>query len=172
MIIRYRIYCFLLLSFIACNRISERNNASSKPGKDEMADLNKYLIQKDKERIESYIERKNLKMKQTTSGMWYTILNAGTGNSFDNGSTLIIEYDCSLLDGTPCYSSSVRGPKKIIIGSSDIESGLNEGLKLLKSGSEAIFILPPYLAYGLIGDGNMIPARSVIVYKIKVHVNN
>ena len=35
---------------------------NSKPGKNEMADLNRYLVQKDRERIKNYIERKNLKM--------------------------------------------------------------------------------------------------------------
>jgi FKBP-type peptidyl-prolyl cis-trans isomerase FkpA len=172
MIMRYIIYCFFLFNFIGCNGISEKNNTSNKPGKDEMADLNEYLVQKDRERIESYIERKDLKMKQTHSGLWYTILNTGTGDYFKDGSTFSIEYDCSLLDGTLCYSSSIRSPKKITVGNGEIESGLNEGLKLLKPGAEAIFILPPYLAFGLVGDGNMIPARSVIVYKVRVISNN
>jgi FKBP-type peptidyl-prolyl cis-trans isomerase FkpA len=49
-----------------------------------------------------------------------------------------------------------------------MEPGLNEGLRILKPGAEAIFILPPFLAYGLLGDGKMIPSRSVIVYNIKI----
>ena len=34
----------------------------NRPGKKEMTDLNRYLVQKDKEIIQNYIERKNLKM--------------------------------------------------------------------------------------------------------------
>ncbi len=49
-----------------------------------------------------------------------------------------------------------------------MEAGLNQGLRMLKPGGEAIFILPPFLAYGLKGDGNKIPSRSVIVYEIKI----
>lgn len=49
-----------------------------------------------------------------------------------------------------------------------MEPGLNEGLRMLKPGSEAIFIIPPFLAYGLIGDGKMIPSRAVIVYNVSI----
>jgi FKBP-type peptidyl-prolyl cis-trans isomerase len=39
---------------------------------------------------------------------------------------------------------------------------------MLKPGGEAIFIIPPFLAYGFVGDGNKIPSRAVIVYNITV----
>ena len=59
-------------------------------------------------------------------------------------------------------------PKELILGRSVMEPGLNEGLRLLKPGAEAIFIIPPYLAYGLIGDRKMIPSRAVIVYNVNI----
>jgi FKBP-type peptidyl-prolyl cis-trans isomerase len=49
-----------------------------------------------------------------------------------------------------------------------MEAGLNQGLRMLKPGAEAIFILPPFLAYGLPGDGKKIPSRAVIVYRITI----
>ena len=42
-----------------------------------MADLNSYLVQKDRERIQNYIERKNLNMTESPTGLWYQILNEG-----------------------------------------------------------------------------------------------
>jgi FKBP-type peptidyl-prolyl cis-trans isomerase len=51
-----------------------------------------------------------------------------------------------------------------------MEAGLNEGLRLLKPGGEAIFIIPSFLAYGLLGDRKMIPSRAIIVYSIKVNI--
>lgn len=133
-----------------------------------MADLNKYLVQKDKERIKSYIERKNLKMNESPTGLWYQIINTGEGKVFTDNDKVVLEYDCSLLDGTKCYSSKELGPKELIIGKSEMEQGLNEGLRLLKPGAEAIFIIPPFLAYGLIGDRKMIPSRAVIVYNVNI----
>lgn len=133
-----------------------------------MADLNKYLVQKDKERIKSYIERKNLKMNESPTGLWYQIINAGEGKVFTDNDKVVLDYECSLLDGTECYSSKELGPKEFIIGKSEMEQGLNEGLRLLKPGAEAIFIIPPFLAYGLIGDRKMIPSRAVIVYNVNI----
>jgi len=143
----------------------------SAPGKKEMVDINRYFVQKDRERIESYIVRKNLKMRESPSGLWYSVLKEGTGNYFTDNDKVVFEYEVTLLDGTICYSSKENGPKEVIIGKSVIESGLNQGLRMLKPGGEAIFIIPPFLAFGLTGDGNKIPSRSVIIYYIssKIH---
>ena len=81
---------------------------------------------------------------------------------------MIFDYKCSLLDGTLCYSSEVDGQKEIILGRSGLEAGLEEGLRLLKPGAEAIFILPPFLGHGLLGDQKNIPARATLVYEIKI----
>jgi FKBP-type peptidyl-prolyl cis-trans isomerase FkpA len=79
-----------------------------------------------------------------------------------------MNYECRLIDGTVCYSSDDLGPKQVSIGKTDIEPGLNEGLRLLKPGAEAVFILPPFLAFGLVGDGKKIPPRTIIVYDVSI----
>src|SRR5664280_728268 len=163
------IMVLLLAAFlVSCREKPGNANINSKPGKNEMADLNKYLIRKDRERIKNFIERKNLKMNESPTGLWYQIIREGSGNVFTNNDKIVMDYECSLLDGTRCYSSKDLGPKEIILGRSEIEPGLNEGLKLLKPGAEAIFIIPPFLAYGLIGDRKMIPSRAVIVYNVNI----
>jgi FKBP-type peptidyl-prolyl cis-trans isomerase FkpA len=166
--IRIIIFMLLAVSLISCRGKSGNAINNSKPGKNEMADLNKYLIQKDKERVKSYIERKSLKMNESPTGLWYQIINGGNGKNFTDNDKIILNYECSLLDGTRCYSSKDLGPKEVILGRSEIEPGLNEGLRLLKPGAEAIFIIPPFLAYGLVGDRKMIPPRAVIVYNVNI----
>ena len=93
------------------NRDSEA--IGNKPGKNEMADLNRYLVQKDRERIRNYIERKNLKMKESPTGLWYQIIKEGEGKEFTENDKVVMDYECSLLDGTKCYSSNDLGPKGI-----------------------------------------------------------
>jgi FKBP-type peptidyl-prolyl cis-trans isomerase FkpA len=158
----------LSVTFISCRNGSEKNSAISRPGSVEMADLNRYMVRKDRERIQNYIERKNLRMTETKTGLWYQVLKEGEGETFTEKDKIIMEYECSLLDGTRCYSSKDQGPKELVLGRSEIEAGLNEGLRLLKPGAEAIFIIPPFLAYGLIGDRKSIPPRSVLVYNVSV----
>jgi len=165
-----RLFAFTLLSLISisCNTVQDKNVNQTKPGKKEMADLNRYFVQKDRERIENYIARKNLKMTETRSGLWYFIKSEGEGSYFTDTDIIVMEYECSLLDGTNCYSSKELGPKKIIMGRNELGAGMNQGLRMLKPGGEAIFIIPPFLAYGLVGDGNKIPSRAVIVYNVTV----
>ncbi len=158
---------FLFL-FVSCRSDKVPEVAAVKPGKEEMADLNRYLVQKDREIIENYIERKKLTMTESQTGLWYSVKYEGIGEYLKDFDRIIMHYECSLLDGTICYSSSDLGPKEVILGKTDIEPGMNEGLRLLKPGGEALFILPPFLAYGLVGDGKKIPPRTVIVYSVRI----
>jgi FKBP-type peptidyl-prolyl cis-trans isomerase FkpA len=156
----------------SCRQGSPESTDSAGPGKQEMAELNRYLIQKDREIIENYIERKNLMMTESSTGLWYFIKKVGNGEYLKDNDRIIMDYECTLIDGTLCYSSADLGPKEIILGKTSIETGLNEGLRMLKSGSEALFILPPFLAYGLVGDGKKIPPRTIILYSVSVEKDN
>lgn len=166
--LKYLIFFFFSFAAVSCGNNQGKPIPNNNPGKDEMADLNRYLVRKDRERIQNYIERKNLRMTESPTGLWYQIIREGEGEKFTDNSKVVLEYECSLLDGTRCYSSKTLGPKEVILGRSRMESGINEGLRLLKPGAEAIFILPPFLAYGLPGDGKMIPSGAVIVYNVNI----
>lgn len=167
--IRTLVSFLVLLEIVSC-RQPVKNFSASQPEMNDMADLNSYFVQKDRERIQNYIERKDLKMKESPSGLWYQVVKEGAGADFKDNDKVIIDYDCSLLDGTRCYSSQELGPKEVILGRTGIEAGLYEGLHLLKPGSEAIFIIPPFLAYGLLGDRKKIPSRAVIVYHLEARL--
>jgi len=153
---------------VSCHRGGDDLKRAPKPGGKDMEEVNRYLLRKDREVILNYIERKKLTMTESPTGLWYMIQKPGTGEYLKDNDRVIMNFECYLLDGTPCYSSSEQGPKDIIIGRTGLEPGMNEGLKLLKRGSEAIFIIPPFLAYGLVGDGKKIPPRSTIVYNVRI----
>jgi FKBP-type peptidyl-prolyl cis-trans isomerase len=164
-----RLFSIILLSALvaSCNN-DDNPKTISRPGKDQMEELNRFLIKKDRERIQNYIERKGLTMTETPTGLWYQIINEGTGEKLKDNDRISLGYECSLLDGTFCYSSAEAGPMQLTLGRTSAEPGLMEGLKMLKASGEAIFIIPPFLAHGLPGDGKKIPPRSVLVYRIKV----
>ena len=166
--IGYASIIIITFSIISCQNNQVPLIGMNKPGKKEMTDLNRYLVQKDKEIIQNYIERKNLKMTESPTGLWYYIKNEGSGDFLKDNDRIVMDYECSLLDGTECYSSVSLGLKEIILGKTTLEAGMNEGLRLLKPGAEAIFILPPFLAYGMVGDGKKIPPRSTIVYSVRI----
>jgi FKBP-type peptidyl-prolyl cis-trans isomerase len=161
-------FLVVTVALSSCNNERKPVSPDKKPGKNEMAGMNSYLVQKDRERIQNYIERKNLNMTESPTGLWYMIIDEGNGKLFSDNDKIIMEYSCCLLDGTLCYSSEDLGPKEIILGKSLMEAGLNEGLRMLRPGARATFILPPFLAHGFVGDRKKIPPRSIIVYNVTI----
>jgi FKBP-type peptidyl-prolyl cis-trans isomerase len=114
------IFCFLVVT-VSCKNSSREKIVNLKPGTNEMTQLNRYFVQKDKERIKNYIERKNLEMTESPTGLWFQIINPGLGTSFTEYDRVLLNYDCSLLDGTKCYSSEIQGPKELVLGRSEME---------------------------------------------------
>lgn len=163
----------LLILSGSCNNSTQKKVINKpRPGKNELAEINSYFVQKDRERIINYIERKHLSMKETKSGLWYYIKKEGSGRLFVDNDKISFGYVCSLLDGTECYNSEKLGPKEVMLGKSSIETGLIEGFHMLRPGSEAVFILPPFLAFGLVGDGKSITSRATLVYEIRILTGN
>lgn len=133
-----------------------------------MVEVNRIMLSKDKRRIEGYIEREQLNMKESLTGLWYSVQNPETGDSIKQGMKVTLKYTTSLLEGDMCYDSDKDGLKTFRVGRGGVESGLEEGILMMKVGGKAKFIMPPHLAYGLPGDGDCIPARAIIVYDIEV----
>lgn len=159
----------LLISLLpaACKNTGSKENIA-RLSDEQLVNINRELVIKERERIESYIRRKGLDMKMTDSGIWYSLIQNGEGDKPVSGDRLRLEYSCSLLDGTLCYSSELNGDMNITVGKSDIPAGLDVALRLLNAGSRAIIIIPSNMAYGLVGDGDRIPARAALIYEIIV----
>ncbi len=165
----YIILCIFALLAANCRR--ERNKVSEeeiRQTEEALVGANRMMIKSDKLKVQEYIEEHNLSLVETKSGLWYGITSPGSGNKVKEDDLVTLEYSVSLLNGTMCYSSDSLGLKKFRVGKGGVESGLEEGILMLNEGSEAIFIMPPHLAHGLTGDGNRIPARAIIVYKVKL----
>lgn len=133
-----------------------------------MEKVNKFLVVKDEEVIKNFISRMGWEMARTETGLWYMIMEKGDGPAVEPGKTVVYDYRISLLDGTLCYSSEKDGTKTIRTGYSGEGAGLEEGILMLREGGHARFIMPPHLAFGLVGDGNRIPARVTLVYEVRV----
>jgi len=164
-----RIFWILLLflfQFCSDKRENKSQNPDLRETQEALVGANRILVQKDRGKIMAYIRSNNLTMKESPSGLWYGIERYGFGMKSQENARVTLKYQVSLLDGTVCYDSDSLGVKQFILGKGGVESGLEEGIMFLRVGDKAKFILPPHLAHGLQGDGNKIPARSVIIYKV------
>lgn len=125
---------------------------------------NKYLVKQDAELVDKYLKRRNWQPQDCGGGLKLMITKHGSGDSIIHKPDVQFAFRVELLDGTLCYSSETEGKKKLIFGSGELEPGLIKAFARLKHGDQAVFILPPHLAKGLLGDLNKIPPHSVIVY--------
>ena len=158
-----------MILFISCQSSQEEKEIKKKIfNKENLIKVNKNLIKKDKEIIESYVKRRNWKMEVTQTGLWFMIYFHGEGRKAKEGKIATINFSVELLDGTLCYSSDSLNPKLFRIGQGGVESGLEEGILLLREGDKARFIMPPHLAHHLLGDENKIPPRSTIIYDLEL----
>jgi FKBP-type peptidyl-prolyl cis-trans isomerase len=137
--------------------------------KDALERINRTLLKEDREQIENYIKRNKLEgITESPTGLFYLIMGTSDGLAVKQGYLVEYSYKVSLLDGTLCYQSKADSLGKFVVGKGGVESGLEEGILLMKEGQKAKFIMPPHLAHGLIGDANRIPARAIIVYDIEL----
>lgn len=114
-------------AMVSCKNGKESTPSHNPPGRKDLENLNIYLVQKDREIIQSYIERKNLNMAESKSGLWFLVVKQGEGDYIRENDKVIFDYKCSLLDGTLCYSSEVDGQKEIILEEADWKLVLKKG---------------------------------------------
>ena len=118
--------------------------------------------------IEGYIRREGLSgLMHDGRGMYYKVWGTPQGTFPKDGVRLGIVYSAELLDGTPCESADGAHPLEVIIGKRQQTVGLEELLLHVAPGQEALAIVPPHLAYGLVGKGQQIPPNATLVYKVK-----
>jgi FKBP-type peptidyl-prolyl cis-trans isomerase len=146
----------------------EKPQVSDSQIKESLEKANRYLANDEEEDIMNYIARHQLDMVSTGTGMRYQIMQAGLGELIRPGQTVTLEYVLNNVMGDVVYSSENDGVIKAVVGCGDVVSGLDEALRHLHQGDVAKVIVPSHLGYGLLGDQKDIPARSTLVYSIKI----
>ena len=165
------IYMVIAFLFFSCDNVrnkKENQFIDDKQLELSLEEMNRKMLQYESELIDDYIEKNNLKVQRTGTGLRYQIVNEGNGDLIKKGDIVTLEYELCLLSGEILYSSENDGNKVFLVSRGGVEAGLEEAILKLKHNSEAILILPSHLAHGLIGDGGRIPPKAIIVYKIKV----
>ncbi|PLW95064.1 MAG: peptidylprolyl isomerase [Marinilabiliales bacterium] len=169
---RLPVLILAILFLASCG--SDKNKQKDQPDinpdnyMDEMEDANQYYTVSESDQIDDYAERMGWDMIKTGTGLRYLIYENGTGRMVENKLVVRFEFKVNLLNGAVCYDSDKQGPKEVWIGHADVESGLEEGLQLLREGDHAKFILPSHLAFGWLGDSEQIPTRAVLIYDVHV----
>ena len=165
---------FFILALQACQNPPNENTKEIKVNKEalkkQFIEANKLLAKKETDDMDAYARQHKMNFINTDFGLrYYVYAPSATGDSIRDKSQITIDFTVSLLDGTECYSTAEKGPRTFVVGMEDIESGIHKGVKFLKKGDKAIFLIPSHLAHGLLGDMNKIPPQMPIVYDVQIH---
>jgi FKBP-type peptidyl-prolyl cis-trans isomerase FkpA len=160
----------LLLSLLGCtNSGNKQPKTSYSEAKKKFETVNKALVDRDREKIDAYIQRHNLVgMQENKAGLYYLIWGEPNGPKAKLGDIVVIDYKITLLDGTLCFDSKVEKPKDFLVGKGGVEAGLEMAILLMQQGQKGKFIMPPHLGHGLLGDNDKIPPLAVLVFDVEL----
>lgn len=102
----------------------------------------------------------------TASGLQYEVLKSGSGPKPTATSTVKVHYHGTLIDGK-VFDSSVERKEPIEFALNEVIPGWTEGLQLMSVGDKWKFTIPPAIAYGPRGKGD-IPGNSVLIFEVEL----
>lgn len=108
-------------------------------------------------------------LNEMPSGLAYLVFEPGTGKQPEQGDAVTIHYICYSDAGVivdDSYTNMV--PLPFTVGSQALIEGLSEGVTLLKEGGTAVLFVPPHLAYGAQGYGDLIAPNSWVTFYIEL----
>jgi FKBP-type peptidyl-prolyl cis-trans isomerase FkpA len=102
----------------------------------------------------------------TASGLEYTVLNTGSGESPKGSDEVTVNYRGTLLDGTEFDSSYKRG-EPATFQVDRVIPGWTEALQLMKPGGKYKLFIPPHLAYDM-RSPPPIPPGSMLIFDVEL----
>lgn len=110
----------------------------------------------------------------TASGLRYTEVKAGNGETARRGQTAMVHYTGWLMEGgkkgRKFDSSRDRGqPFAFPLGAGRVIKGWDEGVAGMKTGGQRTLVIPPQLGYGAAGaGGGVIPPNATLIFDVEL----
>jgi len=168
------IFLVVLMIVISCDNPVPRRPVSNHSGSymKESVALNKKINNLQANAIDYYIKKDSVSTYiNSPDGFVYKYIHQKKDETRTPkaGDKVFFEYEISDLTDKILYAEEELGENQILIDKEDIESGLQNGLKLMKEGEEVVFIFPSYKAFGYIGDKERIGINQPLIYKVKLN---
>ena len=161
------LFFVIILAFSSCKKPTAQypSNKEQKPDSTEiyLRDYNQEVIAKEDSAILAFISNQPVAYNKSDAGIWYFIQKSTKNPPLTNDSSALISYKTHTIQGELLFQEN---EKTIHFGKKEVTTGLEEGLKLMKKGETARFLVPSFLAYGAQGT-EIIPPYSPIIYVVE-----
>lgn len=106
-------------------------------------------------------------VKTTASGLQYKVITEGTGRQPKLEDKVTVHYRGTLIDGTEFDSSQKHG-QPATFPVNGVIPGWQEAIPMMKEGAKWELYIPPSLAYGPRGAGELIRPNSVLIFEVEL----
>ncbi len=157
--------CMMLC--ISCNNVPvvETGTTEGKDLTENLINANRYISQGEETSIDSYASRRGWQMTVLPCGARVMMTEEGKGEPVAYDETVVINYRVENLGGGVIYGNT---EDTVVAGRLEPTRGLDAALLTMRHGDRAWVIVPSELAYGVVGDGDRIGTRTVLVYDVRV----
>ncbi|WP_339609975.1 gliding motility-associated peptidyl-prolyl isomerase GldI [uncultured Planktosalinus sp.] len=169
----FKTILLFLLVFSACKTPEARRPVKTTSGSfiDASVAMNKKIIAADEKDILALIEKDTSREYYSSEqGFWYYYNNEIPSETEQAGFGDVVKYEYEIkdLNGNLIYTKEELGTQEYQMDKEELISGLREGLKLMKEGETATFLLPSHKAYGYYGDLKRIGANMPIITTVTI----
>jgi FKBP-type peptidyl-prolyl cis-trans isomerase FkpA len=168
MVLKFLFLTVLVSLFLSCQEEPKKEievNWTTQKSSDFSKDL---AIEEDID-IKIFLQRKkDWKITETGSGLRLFIYKKGNGPIAESGMNAEVKFEITKLDGTICYKTEGSETEIFKIDKSEIETGVQEGIKYMRVGDKIKLIVPSHLGHGLVGDFDKIPPLTTLVVDLEL----
>lgn len=107
------------------------------------------------------------RMTRMPSGLYYEVLEVGSGEMIERHDTVLVHYEGWLPDGALFYSTRRRDlPFRFLVGAGRAIPGMDEAVQGMRVGEHRLLVVPAPLGYGNEGLGELIPPGTTLVMEV------
>jgi len=146
--------CLVVIFASGCFKDQSDDNCTFDPCAFVVPDVERVMV-------EDYLNTNSINATKHCSGMYYTIIDQGTGITPEVCDGVSVKYIGKLTDGQ--IFDQTADPVNFNL--STLIGGWQLGIPLIKTGGKIRLYLPPSLGYGSAGYGS-VPGNAVLVFDI------